>query len=110
MRDLLFKLLLSISCAASVSAQGIITTVAGTDLTYPSGSFAANYASFGQLSGVAVNPVTGEVYFASTSRSLIVKFDPVKDTATVVAGIGVGGFSGDGGPAANAALNTPQQL
>src|SRR5579859_7387303 len=90
MRAPLLKLVLPVLWAAGVYAQGIITTVAGTDLTYPSGPFPANSASFGQLSGVAVNPVTGEVYFASSSRSLIVKFDRVKNSAPVVAGIGVG--------------------
>jgi hypothetical protein len=67
MRSPLIHFALLFTCAAGACAQGIITTVAGTDLTYPSGSFPANNASFGQLSGVAVNPVTGEVYFASGS-------------------------------------------
>ena len=90
--------------------QGIITTVAGTDLVYPGSSFSALSASFGQLSGVAVNPISGDVYFASQSRSLIVKFNPQLNSASVVAGIGIGGYSGDGGPASAAALNQPVQI
>jgi DNA-binding beta-propeller fold protein YncE len=88
---------------ASAYSQGVITTATGT-------VFPANMASFGRLSGVAVSPITGDVYFASASRSLIVKFDPVKNTTTVVAGIGIGANPGDGGPAINAALNGPEQL
>jgi hypothetical protein len=102
-----------LACLASVAicqGQGIITTVAGSDLVYPGSSFSALSASFGQLTGVAVSPVTGDVYFASSSRSLIVKFNPQLNSVSVVAGIGIGGYSGDGGPAANAALNSPQQL
>src|SRR5579863_6805703 len=110
MRSLRFKLVLSVSCAAGVYAQGIITTVAGTDVTYPGSSFSSNAASFGQLQGVAVHPITGEVYFASSSRSLILKLSPVKNSVSIVAGIGIGAYSGDGGPAANAALNGAQQI
>src|ERR1700677_3787404 len=103
----------ALACLASVAigqAQGIITTVAGSDLVYPGSSYSALSASFGQLTGVAVSPVTGDVYFASGSRSLIVKFDPQLNSVSVIAGIGIGGYSGDGGPAANAALDSPQQL
>jgi len=77
---------------------------------YPGSSFSALSASFGQLTGVAVSPVTGAVYFASRSRSLIIKFNPQLNSVGVVAGIGIGGYSGDGGPASNAALNNPQQI
>src|SRR5262249_8114888 len=90
-------------------AQGIITTIAGADVVY-SGSFSALSASFGQLSGVAVSPLTGDVYFASSSRSLILKYNPRLNSVSVVAGIGIGGYSGDGGNAQSAALNDPQQI
>jgi trimeric autotransporter adhesin len=99
-----------LASAAICQGQGIITTVAGSDLVYPGSSYSALSASFGQLTGVAVSPVTGDVYFASGSRSLIVKFNRTLNSVSVVAGIGTGGYSGDGGPAANAALNSPQQL
>ncbi len=102
-----------LACLASVGVcqgQGIITTVAGSDPVYPGSSYSALSASFGELSGVAVSPVTGDVYFASSSRSLIVEFNPQLNSVGVVAGIGIGGYSGDGGPAANAALNSPQQI
>ncbi len=104
----LTKLLLFLA-TVTLHAQGVITTIAGSDLTYPGSSFSANLATFGQLSGVAVSP-SGDVYFASSSRSLIVKFNPQQNSLTIVAGTGIGAYSGDGGPAANASLNSPQQI
>lgn len=89
--------------------QGIITTIAGADIAYPGSSFSALSASFGQLSGVAVSP-SGDVYFASQSRSMILRFNPSLNSMSIVAGIGVGGYSGDGGPAANASLDQPLQI
>jgi uncharacterized protein (TIGR03437 family) len=104
------RLLVGLVASHCATAQGIITTVAGTDPVYPGSSFSALSASFGQLGGVAVNPINGEVYFSSQTRSLIVKFNPTLNSVSIVAGIGVGGYSGDGGPAANGALNYPQQI
>lgn len=86
--------------------QGIITTIAGTDITYPGTSFPALSASFGVLGGVAVSP-SGGVYFTSQTRSLILRFDPNANTVSIVAGIALAGYSGDGGPASSAALNRP---
>src|SRR5271163_3458942 len=86
-----------LSAAMLCRGQGIITTFAGADPGYPA-SFPALSESFGQLSGVAVSPA-GDVYFASTTRSLIVKFSPRLNTVSIVAGITFGGYSGDGGPA-----------
>jgi len=105
-----FVFAVALLSAATVDAQGIISTIAGTDVTYPSGSFPANAASFGNLNQVAVNPVTGVVYFTSSSHGLVVAFNPANNTASIAAGVGIGGYSGDGGPAVNAALRNPQQL
>ena len=100
---------LCLSAAVFCHGQGIITTYAGSDPTYPGSSFSALSASFGLLSGVAVSP-SGDVYFASSTRCLILKFNPVLNSVSIVAGISIGGYSGDGGPAANAALNSIQQI
>ena len=97
-------------CAAMLCrGQQVITTFAGSDITYPSGSFPATSASFGQLISTSVSP-NGGVYFVSESRSLILKLDPPTGTVSVVAGIGIGGYSGDGGPATLAELNNPQGI
>ena len=97
-------------CAAALScAQGVITTFAGSDITYPGAPFPANGASFGQLISTAISP-GGDVYFVSESRALILKLNPASSTVSVVAGIGIGGYSGDGGPATRAELNNPQGI
>ncbi|HEV3196479.1 MAG TPA: hypothetical protein VGZ73_01200, partial [Bryobacteraceae bacterium] len=105
----LIKLSLCLAVGTLLHAQGIITTIAGGDETYPSGSFSAFSATFGSLAGVAVSP-SGDVYFASSTRSVILKFNPQRDSLTVVAGNGAAGYSGDGGPAVNAAMNQPGPL
>ncbi|HXP83257.1 MAG TPA: SMP-30/gluconolactonase/LRE family protein [Bryobacteraceae bacterium] len=89
--------------------QRIITTFAGSDPTYPSKPFPANSASFGQLISTAVSP-SGDVYFVSETRSMILKLTVATSTVSVVAGIGIGGYSGDGGPATRAELNNPQGI
>ncbi len=57
--------------------------------------------------GVAVSPA-GVVYFADSSNHTIRKVDPATGLSTVVAGVGTSGFSGDGGSALNARLNSPK--
>jgi uncharacterized protein (TIGR03437 family) len=51
---------------------------------------------------------SGAVYIADSQQHSIVKYSGV--TKTVLAGTGVVGFSGDGGQAANARLDTPEGL
>jgi uncharacterized protein (TIGR03437 family) len=61
--------------------------------------------------GVAVD-ATGSVYIADTGNSRILKVTPNASTTvtTIVAGNGVVGFSGDGGPATSAQLNSPSAV
>lgn len=60
------------------------------------------------VDGVAVD-ASGEVYISHRSQNRIRKIS--KDgTITTIAGNGTAGFSGDGGPALNAALNFPAGL
>jgi sugar lactone lactonase YvrE len=95
-------------CASVAWAQGIITTVAGTDFAFPRGPMAATAAPLGAVSGVATD-ADGNVYIADASNSLVLKLD-LAGMLTVVAGNGAAGFSGDGGPATSAALNFPRGL
>jgi trimeric autotransporter adhesin len=53
--------------------------------------------------------VAGNVYIADTGHSLIWKVDTTQ-TATIFAGKGNGTYSGDNGPAINAAFNSPQAI
>ena len=55
--------------------------------------------------GIAVD-AAGDVFVADTGLQQMIRVDSAGDV-TVVAGTGVPGFSGDGGPAASAQLNFP---
>lgn len=55
--------------------------------------------------GVAVDS-TGNTYFPSQYRNAVFKVDP-SGVVTRIAGTGVAGFAGDGGPALSAQLKTP---
>jgi uncharacterized protein (TIGR03437 family) len=90
-------------------ANGIITTVAGTGQEGSSAAGAlatATMLSFPR--GVAVDP-HGNLHIADTGNSRILKVAS-NDTVSIVAGTGVAGFSGDGGPAASAQLSYPEGL
>ena len=85
----------------------VITTVAGTDFAFPATPIAAINAPAGTIGGVAVD-ASGNLYFAEPDigNNLVFKVDR-QGTLTVVAGNGTIGFSGDGGPATSAALDSP---
>jgi sugar lactone lactonase YvrE len=87
------------------SAQGIIQTVAGGALWGVPSSGPAVSAPLGGIGGVAVDGL-GNVFATDTDNNLVVKVSRA-GFLTVVAGNGSAGFSGDGGPATNAALNLP---
>jgi uncharacterized protein (TIGR03437 family) len=110
-------LLITFSCAAY--AQGIITTVAGTDLVFQGNGNPAVNAPLGRSSRVAVDP-NGRPVFADPYYHLVFRVE-ANGSITVLAGNNVqglagggqlfggsgGGFSGDTGPATSAALNRP---
>lgn len=52
----------------------------------------------------------GNIYFTDHTRHVLRRVDAVTGIITTVAGTGVGGFSGDGGPATAAQLNGPLRL
>jgi uncharacterized protein (TIGR03437 family) len=86
-------------------AQGVITTIAGTDFLFPRRPQPAVDAPLGRPSGVAAD-AQGNLYIADQRHSLILKLDR-QGTLTIVAGNGTRGFSGEGGPATSASLNAP---
>ncbi len=89
-----------------VSADGIITTVAGTgSYGYSGDGGLASEAQIGWIAGMTVD-LTGNLYFAVTSHDVIRKIDTA-GIITTVAGNGTEGYSGDGGPAAEAQLDNP---
>ena len=89
-----------------VDSAGTITTIAGTDLYGFSGDGgAATAAQLDSPIGVAVDGA-GNLYIADTSNHRIRKVDST-GTITTIAGTGERGFSGDGGAATTAQLDSP---
>ena len=78
---------------------------------------ASGYAGDGGYAGIAVlnhptgvyaNPITGDLYIADHNNDAVRVVDSVTLNITRVAGLpSTSGFSGDGGPAIGAKLNTP---
>jgi sugar lactone lactonase YvrE len=88
--------------------NGIITTVAGTGAQGYGGDYGlATEAALNQPNGVRVD-AQGNLYIADTFNQRVRKVDATTGVITTVAGNGVQGYSGDSGPAVNAALNNPQ--
>ena len=89
-----------------VGLDGIITTFAGTGVRGFSGDGGpAAQASLASPYGVAVD-AKGVVYIADAGNYRIRRVG-LDGVITTFAGTGTGGFSGDGGPAAQALLNRP---
>ena len=89
-----------------VTPAGIITTVAGTGISGHSGDGGpATAARLNYPVGVAVD-AAGNLYIADTGNSRIRKVTPA-GVITTLAGTGIGGYSGDGGPATAAQLKYP---
>jgi uncharacterized protein (TIGR03437 family) len=92
-----------------VSASGIISTVAGTvKLGFNGDNQPATAASLTDPEGVAVD-AAGNLYIADTSNQRIRKVSP-QGIITTIAGTGVQGFSGDGGPGPLAQLSHPTDV
>ena len=90
-----------------VGAAGVISTVVGTgELGYSGDGGPAVQAQLSGPSGVAVDGA-GNIYIADTHSDRIRKVDATGVISTV-AGTGKIGYSGDGGPAAQAHLAEPR--
>jgi uncharacterized repeat protein (TIGR02543 family) len=92
------------------AGSGIITTVAGTGTLGFSGdggpATAANiYSPF----SIAVD-AAGNLYIADTYNYRIRRVDAVTGIITTVAGTGVQGYGGDGGPATAALIDAPHDI
>ncbi len=92
-----------------VDASGTITTVVGTgEIGYSGDGGPALAAQLGQAEKLAFDS-RGNLYIADTFNHRIRRVDPM-GTITTVAGQGEGNFSGDGGPALAAQLNSPSDV
>jgi len=86
---------------------GIISTVAGNgNQGYAGDGGAATSASLNNPYGLAVD-AANNLYVADSANNRIRKVD-TNGVITTVAGTGTGTYTGDGGPATNASLSSPQ--
>ena len=92
-----------------VDADGIIRVVAGTGQEWDKGDGAlAVSACFVQIDSVAHGP-NGDLYIGD-AVGRIRRVDADSGIITTVAGTGLPGYSGDGGPAAEARIHQPAAL
>lgn len=90
----------------SISPDGTITTIAGTGVTGYSGDGGpATLAQISSPRGIAALP-DGGFLIPDSDNQRVRRVSP-DGTITTVAGTGVRGFSGDGGPATGAELDEP---
>ena len=89
-----------------VNAAGVITTFAGTGLGgYRRDGGSATRAQLTMPIGVAADGA-GNIYIADSGNHTVRRVDAA-DIITTFAGTGEAGFSGDGGPAIQAQLDSP---
>jgi sugar lactone lactonase YvrE len=89
-----------------VDPSGVISTAAGNGVTGYSGDGGpATSAALFQPSGVAVD-AAGNLFIADSANQRVRRVDP-SGVISTVAGNGRFGYSGDGGPATSASLNSP---
>jgi len=89
-----------------ISPNGVLTAVAGNGVAAFSGDGGSATSASLSYPMAAVFDATGNLYIGDRDNSRIRKVSP-NGTITTVAGSGVAGFSGDGGPATLARLRAP---
>ena len=87
-------------------AQNVITTIAGTDTAFNNDGQPALSVPIGSVAGVAVD-AAGNTYFTDPAQFVVLQVTPA-GILNRVAGNGIAGYSGDGGPATSAALANSQ--
>ncbi len=93
------------SVIRKVLPSGVITTVAGGGSAQGDGGPATG-AALSLPQGIALDPV-GNLFIADVGSARILKVSASDGTISTVAGNGTPGYTGDGGPATSAQLNTP---
>src|SRR5437879_3302157 len=95
----------------SLSAQTIITTVAGRagSAGFSGDGGPAISANLNAPIGICFDPA-GNLYIADFNNQRVRKVDATTGVINTIAGNGTAGFSGDGGPALNAQFNHPFRL
>jgi trimeric autotransporter adhesin len=94
--------LLFFALTGGLVAQNVITTIEGEDPSFSGNRQPGVNVPIGYVNGVATDGA-GNVYFTDPLEHLLLRVAP-DGTLTVVAGNGIAGYSGDGGPATSAAI------
>jgi DNA-binding beta-propeller fold protein YncE len=92
-----------LAASARLRAAASVSTVIGTGVAGFSNSQVANPY------GVVLGP-EGGLFFCDLDNQRVRRFDPRSRLVTTIAGNGVRGHDGDGGPAPSAALNMPHEI
>lgn len=102
------SMLMSFLAGCSGGVQ--VTTIAGTGVEgYTDDGGSAALATFSSVTGIAVD-AAGNLYVADGGNSVIRKITASNNVISTIAGTGVQGYAGDGGPAAKALLRGPWGL
>ena len=99
------RILLSLLAAALASGQTINTFAGIGTAGYSGDNGPATQAEINRIVGLATDAF-GNIYLADQDNNRVRKVD-TKGVITTFAGTGTAGFSGDGGPAAQAELSGP---
>ncbi len=92
------------------AATGVITTFAGTGTAgFLGDGGAATAARLNSPESVDIGP-SGDIFIADTANRRIRRVAAGSGVITTIAGTGVNGFSGDGGPATAARFNIPDGI
>jgi sugar lactone lactonase YvrE len=88
--------------------NGVISTLIGDGFGDPQPGF-ADQVNLNLPMDVAFDP-TGHLYVAAWHNSKVLRMNMATQWVDIIAGSGVRGFAGDGGPAASAVLNYPSSV
>jgi uncharacterized protein (TIGR03437 family) len=97
------RLLLTLLFATSAAAQGIITTVAGTDYIFPDDGQPATEAHLVSPYGLVFDETAGELYISDFGLNMVLRVDS-KGIVHIVAGSGLRASNGNGGAARAASI------
>jgi hypothetical protein len=106
---LLFHSAVCLCATASLFGQTIVTAAGNGTRGYSGDGGPATAAEL-NTPALITPDAAGDVYFADLENNVIRKLSAASGIITTVAGDGVLGFGGDGGPATSAELNYPSDI